>query len=78
MFLGNDKGLAPRVYPLKNGGYYLRDQEYWFYLMEFIEGRQMEETPEDEYRLGEAAKKLHALQGYSLKSPEDQGEKTFL
>ena len=77
LFLGNEKGLAPRVYPLKNGGYYLRDQEYWFYLMEFIEGRQMEETPEDEYRLGEAAKKLHALQGYSLKSPEDQGKKRF-
>ena len=77
LFLGNEKGLAPRIYPMKEGGYYLRDREYWFYLMEFIEGRQMEETPEDEYRLGQAARKLHALQGYSQESPEDQSKKRF-
>ncbi len=77
LFLGNEKGLAPCVYPMKNGGYYLRDQGYRFYLMEFIEGRQMEETPEDEYRLGHAAKKLHALYGCSLRSPLDQGKKRF-
>lgn len=77
LFLGNEKGLAPRIYPMKEGGYYLRDREYWFYLMEFIEGRQMEETPEDEYRLGRAARELHALQGYSQGSPEDQSKKRF-
>ena len=77
LFLGNEKGLAPRIYPMKEGGYYLRDREYWFYLMEFIEGRQMEETPEDEYRLGRAARELHALQGYSQESPEDQSKKRF-
>lgn len=77
LFLGNEKGLAPRIYPLKNGRLYLCDQGYWFYLMEFIEGRQMEETPEDEYRLGLAAKKLHALQSYSVKSPDSQSKKRF-
>ena len=77
LFLGNEKGLAPRLYPLKSGGYYLCDQGYWFYLMEFIEGRQLEETPEDEYRLGQTAKKLHSLQGYHLKSPDSQGKKRF-
>ena len=77
LFLGNEKGLAPRIYPLKTGEYFVRDQGYWFYLMDFIEGRQMEETPEDEYRIGQAARKLHALQGYSLKSPEDQSKKRF-
>ena len=77
LFLGNEKGLAPRIYPMKEGRYYLRDREYWFYLMEFIEGRQMEETPEDEYRLGQAARELHALQGYSQGSPEDQSKKRF-
>ena len=45
--------------------------------MEFIDGRQMEETPEDEYKLGQAAKKLHALQGYSVKSPDSQSKKRF-
>ena len=77
LFLGNEKGLAPRIYPMKEGRYYLRDREYWFYLIEFIEGRQMEETPEDEYRLGQAARELHALQGYSQGSPEDQSKKRF-
>ena len=77
LFLGNEKGLAPSIYPQKNGRFYLYEQGYWFYLMEFIRGRQMEETPEDEYRLGQAAKKLHALQGYSVKSPDDQSKKRF-
>ena len=77
LFLGNEKGLAPRIYPLKNEGYYFLNQGYWFYLMEFIEGRQMEETPEDEYRLGQSAKKLHDLQDYHVKSPEDQSKKRF-
>ena len=33
--------------------------------------------PEDEYRLGQTAKKLHSLQGYHLKSPDSQGKKRF-
>lgn len=58
LFLGNEKGMAPIIYPTKTGEYYLCDQDHWFYLMEFIEGRQMEETPEDEYKIGQAARKL--------------------
>ncbi len=77
LFLGNEKNLAPRIFPLKTGEYYIPDQGYWFYLMEFIEGRQMEETPEDEYRIGQAAKALHRLRGYTLKSPEIQSKKRF-
>ena len=77
LFLGNEKYLAPRIYPLKTGGYHICDQGYWFYLMEFIEGRQMEETPDDEYRLGKAVRMLHDLRGYSLKSPENQSKKRF-
>ena len=77
LFLGNEKRLAPQLYPLKTGGYYFCDQGYWFYLMEFIEGRQMEETPNDEYRIGQATRKLHELQGYSLRSPEIQSKKRF-
>ena len=77
LFLGNEKGLAPRIYPAKNGEYYFRNRGYWFYLMEFIDGRQMEETPEDEFRLGQAARKLHELQGYTLKSPETQSKRRF-
>ena len=77
LFLGNEKGLAPRLFPLKTGDYHINDQGYWFYLMEFIEGRQMKETPEDEYRLGQAVKVLHTLRGYSLRTPEDQSKRRF-
>ena len=77
LFLGYEKDLVPRIFPLKAGGYYIRDQGYWFYLMAFIEGRRMEETPEDEYRIGQAARRLHSLRGYELKSPENQSKKRF-
>ncbi len=77
LFLGNEKGLAPRIYPARTGEYYVCNQGYRFYLMEYIEGRPMEETPEDEYRIGQAARKLHDLKGYSVKSPETQSKKRF-
>lgn len=77
LFLGNKNGLAPRLYPAKTGEYYVSEQGYWFYLMEFIDGRQMEETPEDAYRIGQAAKKLHALQGYGIQSPDSQSKARF-
>ena len=77
LFLGNKQDLAPRLYPAKNGEYYLRSQEYRFYLMEFIEGRQLEETPEDEFRLGQAARKLHELKGYGIRSPFTQSKKPY-
>ena len=77
LFLGNEKALAPRVFPAKTGAYYICEQGYWFYLMEFIVGRQLEETPEDEFRLGQAARKLHALQGYQEKSPFTQSKQGY-
>ena len=61
LILGNDNGMAPAIYPTRTGEYYIRHRGYWFYLMEFIEGRQMEETVDDEYRIGRLAKKLHDL-----------------
>ena len=77
LFLGNKNGMAPKLYPTKTGEFYISDQGYWFYLMEFIEGRQMEETPEDEYKIGQAARKLHALQGYDIKSPDPYKKPLF-
>ena len=77
LFLGNEKDLAPRIYPARAGEYYVCNQGYRFYLMEYIEGRPMEETPEDEYRIGQAARKLHDLKGYSVKSPETQSKRRF-
>ena len=77
LFLGNEKDLAPRIFPARTGEYYVCNQGYRFYLMEYIEGRPMEETPEDAYRIGQAARKLHDLKGYSVRSPETQSKKRF-
>ena len=77
LFLGNENGMAPKLFPTKGGAFYVGNGGYWFYLMEFIDGRMMEETPEDEYKIGQAAKKLHALQGYSMKSPDPQSKERF-
>ena len=77
LFLGNENGMAPKLYPTKTGEYYISEQGYWFYLMEFIEGREMEETPDDEYKIGQAARKLHNLQTYDVKSPFTQSKSRF-
>ena len=77
LFLGNEHGMAPALYPTKAGSYYVNDSGYWFYLMEFIDGRQMEETPEDEYKLGQATRKMHALQGFRGKSPLTQSKARY-
>lgn len=77
LFLGNEHGMAPMLYPTKAGQYYVNDLGHWFYLMEFIDGRQMEETPEDEYKLGQATRKMHSLQGYAAKSPLTQSKARY-
>lgn len=77
LFLGNRNGLAPKLYPTAAGDFYVSEQGYRFYLMEFIDGRMMEETPEDAYKIGQAAKKLHALEGYDITSPELQSKERF-
>ncbi|MCR4960450.1 MAG: phosphotransferase [Lachnospiraceae bacterium] len=77
LFLGNENGMAPVLYPTKSGEYYIKEQNYWFYLMEFIDGRKMEETPEDEILIGQATRKLHSLSGYTHKSPMTQTKDRF-
>ena len=68
---------TPETEKPETGAYYLSACGYWFYLMEYIEGRQMQETPEDEFRIGQAARKLHELKGYSNRSPFAQSKKRF-
>ena len=77
MYLGNENGMAPGIYPAGNGNYYINSHGYWFYLMDFIDGRNMRETPEDEFRIGQATRKLHSLKGYNVKSPMTQGKDRF-
>ena len=79
LFLGNENGMAPAIYPTRTGEYYVRQQGYWFYLMEFIEGRQMEETVDDEYKIGCLARKLHDLNvgSYGFRSPLTQSKDRY-
>ena len=42
-----------------------------------INGRQMEETPEDEYKLAQKTRTMHSLRGYSLKSPLTQSKERY-
>lgn len=78
-FLGNQKGIAPRIYPVNGSGqkYYLKKSGYWFYLTEFIEGRPMQDTPEDELMLGKLARTLHSLEGYSCPSALNESKQRF-
>ena len=77
LFLGNEHGMAPVLYPTKTGDYYVTHRGYRFYLMEFIDGRQLRETPEDEYKLGQTTRKMHLLQGYQRKSPMTQSKERY-
>lgn len=78
-FLGNQKGIAPRIFRLKGGkpAYYVKKDGYWFYLLEWVEGRPMQDTPEDEFLLGRLAGKLHTLNGYSCPSALDEDKQRF-
>lgn len=77
LFLGNEKGLAPKLYPAITGDYYIRQYDYSFYLLEFVDGRHMEETAEDEFLLGQAVRKMHLLQCYDTPSPLNQSKERF-
>ncbi len=63
-FLGNEKGIAPRIFSMENGGYYVKENGFWFYLLEFIDGQIMETTVENEYLLGGLARHYHAYPEY--------------
>ncbi|MCI8633252.1 MAG: phosphotransferase [Lachnospiraceae bacterium] len=78
-FLGNQKGIAPRIFSLKDGAdsYYLKRDGYWFYLLEFLEGRPMQSTPADEFLLAQTARTLHTIQGYSLPSSLNENKQRF-
>jgi len=63
-YLGNQKGLAPKLIYTPDGASYVKLDDYWFYMLEWIEGENLEETPQDEYDLAVLAKKLHSFRDY--------------
>ena len=70
-FLGNLHHMAPKILYKPDGTTFLKNENYYFYLMEFVEGRKALETLEDERLLGHASAKLHQLSGYQRKSTYD-------
>lgn len=70
-FLGNLHHMAPKILYRPDGTAFWKNEDYYFYLMEFIEGRKAQETLEDERLLGHASAQLHQLSGYQRKSTYD-------
>lgn len=76
-YLGNrEVKLSPKLLKTKNQGLYTQIDGRYAYIMEYIEGRQLSETPEDEYLLGQASALLHSLVDYEADSILDTNECT--
>lgn len=65
VYLGNQQRMAPTIYPTQERRSYLAKGGHWFYLTEYIAGKNLEETEADEYALGKLAARLHGLKGYA-------------
>ncbi len=76
-YLGNQEQIAPKIICTPGGNNYIHEDGFWFYLMEFIEGRSLEETIEDEYSLGKVARQLHSYTDYQYLSSLNDDKKGF-
>lgn len=76
-YLGNRRHMAPAIYPTEDGRSYFAEGGHWFYLTEYIVGRNLEETEADEYALGKMAAKLHGIREYSYPSGLNQDMSRF-
>lgn len=76
-YLGNQKGLAPKLVYTPEGAPYIRQDDYWFCVLEWIEGENLQETPEDEYELAVLARKLHSFSDYEHPSALEEDKKRF-
>jgi Ser/Thr protein kinase RdoA (MazF antagonist) len=76
-YLGNQEQIAPKIICTPDGNNYIHEDGFWFYLMEFIEGRSLEETIEDEYSLGKVARQLHSYTDYQYLSSLNDDKKVF-
>lgn len=76
-FLGNEKGMAPRIIAMQNGDYFVKESGFWFYLLEFIEGGMMEATVENESLLGKLARQYHAFKEYPYLTGLNEDKQRF-
>ena len=64
-YLGNEQHIAPMIFPTDEGQNYISEGGHIFYLTEYIDGNNLEETEADEYALGKLTARLHGLKGYT-------------
>lgn len=64
-YLGNEQHMAPMIFPADEGKSYISEGGHLFYLTEYIDGNNLDETEADEYALGKLTAKLHGLKGYT-------------
>lgn len=69
--------LAPCAVNLPDGRYYIRSDGYWFCLMDFIDGEPMKATTENEYILGQLAKRIHSIKDYDHPSGLNDDKSRF-
>lgn len=75
-YLGNNRQLAPRILHMPNGASCLKASGFWFYVLEYIEGQNLEENERDQRELGRLLRKLHSFSDYTHPSglSDDKGE----
>lgn len=76
-YLGNQFCMAPAVFPTQEGKKYLEEGGHWFYLTEYIAGKNLEENETDEYALGRLAARLHELKEYDHPSGLNSDKSRF-
>ncbi len=76
-YLGNQKHMAPEIVYTGDGCGYIAVDGQWFYMMEYIEGKKLEENAADEYALGQLTAKLHGIRGYGYPTGLNQDKSRF-
>lgn len=76
-YLGNEQHIAPMIFPTDEGQSYISEGGHLFYLTEYIDGNNLEETEADEYALGKLTARLHGLNGYSHPTGLNYGKSRF-
>lgn len=76
-YLGNQKHMAPEIIYTCDGCGYVAVDGQWFYMTEYIEGKNLEENAADEYALGQLTAKLHGIRGYGYPTGLNQDKTRF-
>ncbi len=76
-YLGNQKGIAPMLIKSSDGRGYIQYGGYWFYLLDYLEGCNLEETEEDEKQLGRLLKEVHSFSDYQYASHLNEDKSRF-